>query len=386
MSNTSEPLRILHVIPTLAKGGAERLCLDIVRQLKTRPDVEVRLVTFRDVNLYAGEYPDIRPEVLDVHVTPSITGRWDVKLDDWERFIEGFRPHVIHSHLYEAEMVVHHRLLEGLRYVMHCHQSTRQLQRFHWGDLLSKQRMAELYERHFLTGRFVACGNVFLAISEATRDHFMASLPEGLHQNILLFPNAIDFSKFSAGTPVAPTEGQTLRLVNVGRFHPKKNQQFLLSVVKLLIDRKVPVHLTLLGDGPLLQSCERRAVELGIAGHVDFAGNVTNVEEHLWQGHVYVHSALQEPFGLVLLEAMAAGLPVVTLDGGGNRDLIEEGKNGYLLIESDTEAFADRIVAICSDASRYREMADHACEFSKQYDIVPYCERLMDIYRQTLTS
>ena len=81
--------------------------------------------------------------------------------------------------------------------------------------------------------------------------------------------------------------------------------------------------------------------------------------------------------GLVLLEAMAAGLPVVTLDGGGNRDLVIDGKNGYLIEKQDPKEFADRILEIYQN----KEMSHFNAEYAKQFDIVAYCEKLVEIYQ-----
>ena len=124
----------------------------------------------------------------------------------------------------------------------------------------------------------------------------------------------------------------------------------------------------------------RSILEGNLQDNVLQHGNVNNVEEYLWQSDIYVHSAYYEPLGLVLLEAMAAGLPVVTLDGRGNRDLIVQGKNGYMVYEQNAEQFADRILEIWNDQQKYMEMSAFAQEFARQYDIKEYVDKLMDIY------
>ena len=80
---------------------------------------------------------------------------------------------------------------------------------------------------------------------------------------------------------------------------------------------------------------------------------------------------------------MAAGLPVVTLDGRGNRDLIVQGKNGYMVYEQDTEQFADRILEIWNDKNKYNQMSAFAQDFARQYDIKPYVDKLLELYKSS---
>jgi glycosyltransferase involved in cell wall biosynthesis len=169
----------------------------------------------------------------------------------------------------------------------------------------------------------------------------------------------------------------TLNLINIGSFVSKKNQTFLLDIILELNKKGVQTSCHFLGDGSNRVSVEKRASELGISEQCQFLGNVENVEEYLWQSDVYVHTATYEPLGLVLLEAMAAGLPVITLDGGGNRDLMLNGKNGYLIEKQDTKEFADRILEVFQN----KEISDFNAQFAKQFDIESYCEKLVEIYQ-----
>jgi len=74
---------------------------------------------------------------------------------------------------------------------------------------------------------------------------------------------------------------------------------------------------------------------------------------------------------------MAAGVPCVTLDGKGNRDLIEEGRNGFLFEDEDAPAFADRIVELATDRQRYRTISAYAPTFARRYDIAAATDRLV---------
>ena len=78
---------------------------------------------------------------------------------------------------------------------------------------------------------------------------------------------------------------------------------------------------------------------------------------------------------------MATGLPVITLDGKGNRDLIVQGKNGYMLFEQDVEKFAEKILEVWENKTLYSEMSAFSQEFAKGYDIKDYVVRLLELYK-----
>jgi glycosyltransferase involved in cell wall biosynthesis len=377
----SEPLRIIQVIPSLQKGGAERLCLDIVRWLRKLPGMEVLLVTLDPINSYRKEYPDIEPTVIDACVVPSVLGKWKVNIASWEQVLDDFRPQVVHSHLFQAEVLTRYRLRPGVRYFTHCHDNMPQLKRLEWKELTSKHRLTEAFERSYMLDRYRKCDNRFIAISPDTEAYFRENLPDSLARNITLLPNAIDCSRFSARTASPPSPGGVVRLINIGSFVPKKNQAFLLGVLQKLRSDGMDAHLTLVGDGPLRHVVMDKAKEMNLEPFVHFPGNVDRVEELLWESHVYVHSATYEPFGLVLLEAMAAGLPVVALDGRGNRELIVDGQNGYLIEFNNSEKFNSALSSVTSSTRNWNALSSCGIIIASEYDISIYSRNLADIYQ-----
>lgn len=374
-------MRVLHLIPGLQKGGAERLCLDMVRALRTQPGVkaaEVAILAPR--NEYADEYPDIRPSVLQASVTPSISGKWQVNLQEWEQLLHTFRPTVIHTHLFAAELLARYRPLRGITYVSHCHDNMHQLAPLKPREWFNKKRLTEAYERRFMLRQYQKVDNRFVAISRDTETYFKAVLPAGLAARVAFLPNAVDVSRYAQKTAVPPAAGEPIRLVNVGSFVAKKNQAFLLDVLAELKKTGTPVHLHLVGDGPLHASVREKASRMGLADDVTFCGKMSHVETLLWNSHIYVHSATYEPFGLVLVEAMAAGLPVVCLDGYGNRDLIREGENGFMVKERDPKIFADKIGRLGRDEKLHSRMGKYAMQFARRFDITDYAKNLLTLY------
>jgi glycosyltransferase EpsD len=108
---------------------------------------------------------------------------------------------------------------------------------------------------------------------------------------------------------------------------------------------------------------------LGVKENVSFHGNISDVNRVMSEADIYVHSALYEPFGIVFIEAMSTGLPIVTLDGKGNRDIIDHGVNGFMVADSAVDVFSRHIIDLLNDDSLYQKISRNAIATSKIYDI-----------------
>ena len=369
-------MRILHIIPRLNKGGAERLCLDICNQLQKHSDVQVRLISFSDENNYPFLTENIDWQVVPASVRLSVLHKNVLNVEALQKAIEDFAPDVIHTHLFEAEIVSRSCHYPQAKWFSHCHDNMKQFRNFSIKTMFNKELLTNSFEKRYLFSRYKANGGTrFIAISKDTEQYFCKTAKSFVVQ---LLPNAIDYDKFK-GSDNRQQE-KKLRLVNVGSLNKNKNQIFLLDVAKILRRKGVDFEMKIVGGGKDYAFLEQNIEEYQLKNFVSLCGNADNVEDYLHDSDIYVHSSLSEALGLTIIEAMAAGLPVVTLDGRGNRDLIVQGKNGYMVYEQDAEQFADRILEIWNDKQKYNEMSAFAQEFAKKYDIKEYVDRLLELY------
>ena len=370
-------LKILQIIPNLRKGGAERLILDIVNELSNRKDVEVKLVVFSKENAYLSNSDNIEVTQVNTSTSLSIYKKNKLEIDELQKIIKDFQPDIIHSHLFMSEIVSRSCYYPNAKWFSHCHDNMIQFENFELNTLTNKAKLTNFYEKKYLFNRYkINGGTHFIAISNDTKTYF-----ENTAQPfpVTLLHNAINFDKFYCEKKL-DVSGETLKLINVGSLVEKKNQKFLINVVENIIAKGHKVSLQLLGDGKNRNLLEDIVKDKKLSEYVFLRGNVDDVEKYLWNSDIYVHSALYEPLGLVLMEAMAAGLPVVTTDGKGNRDLIKQGENGYMLDNFDAETFANKIIEVWSDKNKYQKMSAFAQHFAKDYDIKNYVDKLLKIY------
>jgi glycosyltransferase involved in cell wall biosynthesis len=170
-------------------------------------------------------------------------------------------------------------------------------------------------------------------------------------------------------------------LVSVGNLVPKKNHQLLISVCDELQKRGIDFTCDILGFGKLNDELQKQIDSCSLTEKVILRGSVPNVHDFLNEADIYVHPANYEPFGLVILEAMAAGLPVVCRNGNGNKDIHVEGETGFMIEDDNVAAFADKISYLNEHTDVYKKMSQFVREFSKQYDIEVYAEKLLLLYQ-----
>ena len=236
-----------------------------------------------------------------------------------------------------------------------------------------------------MLGKYRKYGNKFICISEDTYKYVNLAV-RGENISYTFIPNAIDVNKFLNPRKKENPNKTIIRLINIGSFQNKKNQIFLLDIVKSLISRNYKVYLEIIGDGENEEVIREKIIENNLEDSIKLLGRISDVEEKLFNSDIYLHTAYYEPFGLVFIEAMAAGLPVVTLDGKGNRDLIEEGKNGYMIYDQDPEKFAQKIIFLVENKSKYAEISNYCKEYAKKYDIKEYVNKLLVLYKDSMSS
>jgi len=380
---------VLLITNTLSiSGGSESLVLNVFRSLKKRPGVKVKLVTLTSEECPTGyEMPGIEesltsdPDFFDCgsYINLSVLGRNRVNVTEFLNYVKAFRPHVIHSNLFISELIAHEVIFPGIKYITHCHDNIPQLRRFGLKTFTRKKHFTDFYEKQHLLKRYLQCNNSFIAVSDDTKKYFQNVLPSKLTKNVFLIPNAIVTKSFENNSH--EKDLSTIKLINVGGFIPVKNQKLLVDITRVLIQRGHKVEVTMLGNGPEYKTVKDKVDAGGLQHIIAMPGTKDNVADYYHQANVYVHTCTHEAFGLVFLEAMASGLPVVSLDARGNRDLVKDGETGFMIKDQNPELFADAIEKVLNDRNTYKTMSSKAIAFAEKYDIEEYITRLIAVYK-----
>ncbi len=375
-------MKILHIIPNLKRGGAERMVIDSVRALSAKPSNQLKIILFEPKIDY--QVADLMPiiEVVPALVRLSVFKSNHCEVDELQKAIEEFEPNIIHTHLFEAEIISRSCYYPKAKWFSHAHDRMRSFNNLNLSSFGNKRKLTDYFERRYLFQRYkINGGNNFIAISDDIETFLKDVLPKEI-RDIHLLPNAINTKRFeNQGSMASKLHGSPFKLISIGRLDENKNHQFLIDCIQDLKASEFDVHLTIIGEGDQRVYLEQKIKKLNLASDVSLVGSIENVEEYLWQSDIYVHSAITEGFGLTLIEAMASGLPVVAINANGNRHLIMNGHNGFMVERNQRELFVKHLIDLVKDKAQYVAISCNAINFAKKFDINHYSEELLQLYK-----
>lgn len=336
-------IKVAHVAHRLDVGGLERVVINLIKTFP-RDKWETSLYTLREGGQLVHE---LRKEGFAVHHLNKKDGV-DYKL--FFRIARLFRREridLVHCHNFGALLygAVGSRLARtsGTIYTAH--------------GLYSAGRLGKLR-----LPRLVPVDRV-VVVSDSARDAMLAPgrmVPE----RVETLPNGIDTTLFGAkadskklraelGLPWdAPVFGI------VARLSPEKLHHVLLDAMVLLIQRLPKALLVVVGDGALRADLEQHAKQIGVTSSVSFLGERSDVHRLLQAFDVFVLSSETEGLSLTLLEAAAAGLPIVATDVGGNSEVVVDGHNGILVEPNNPQALAAAMERLAAEPKRARSMGE----------------------------
>lgn len=371
-------IKIVHIIPNLNKGGAERLVIDICLALKKQKDVEVELITFQEGNEYTFLSEELNSKYIPSHFRPSIFGKSSKDTEALQACIQNFAPDVIHSHLFETEMILTQINCGKAKRIVHFHNKMPQFESLKWSTVLKKANWTNWYEKQCVLRSYARNRTELIAISKDTENFVKTHVS---HFNVHLMANAVDLHRFTDN----PDSFTSNRIVTIGRLDKNKNHSLAIEVIGELEEQGHTFCLDLIGDGPERQALIDQVNSLNLAKQIHFHGAIDLPEEILGKAFVYLHTAKSEAFGLTLVEAMATGLPVVSTNGGGNAELIMDGENGFCVKDFDAKLLAQKIVLLKENSTKYAEMKSDAKVFASTFSIDRYTDNLLKIYSTPTT-
>ncbi len=217
----------------------------------------------------------------------------------------------------------------------------------------------------------------------------------GCNENkIKILPVGLRIERFTYKSREIKSEGP-VKILTVGRLVEKKGHEYAIKAIKKLFSKFSNVLYLIAGDGELKEQLQSLVAKLALEKQVDFLGPLDQEEllNVYQQAHIFVLPSVtagdgdREGQGLVLQEAQAVGLPVISTFHNGIPDGVLDGKSGFLVPEKDADALAEKLEYLILHPEVWSKMGKCGQEFvRKNYDIKVLNKRLIGIYSELLSS
>jgi glycosyltransferase involved in cell wall biosynthesis len=366
--------RVAYLIYSRMVGGSEMVAANLANHLDRN--------VFDPIILFLYPEPGEMEEILLRLNIPSFRcdmTRWKKPFRFFflSRIMKNLAVDILHIHhvaLYSVtEPCLYFSCLKGVVVTEHAGYSISRS-----ADLQSSCRRAAL-KTDFLT-----------VVSENLKKYFVDSLAIPPHR-IAVIPNGIDTNRYMPSDrkgslqDYLPPEFDGSVLITVGRLAEAKDHFTLLRAAKILKEKNISFFLFIAGDGELREVLDAEKEKMELNDTVCFLGTRTDVSDLLNESDVFVLPSKREGLPMVLLEAMATGLPVISSDVGGIGEVIENGKNGILVDAGNEHQLADAISELLSNDKKMKQLGQSGRDqVLKKYSLDMISTQYMNLYRKIL--
>ncbi|MEX0727780.1 MAG: glycosyltransferase [Planctomycetaceae bacterium] len=363
------PVPIAFCITELDPGGAERALVQIVTRLN-RNEWAPTVICLADRGEMAAPLEEVGIPVVSLGVRRN-SDVW--VLPRLIRALRACRPQLLQTFLFHANILG--RIAGRVAGVPH---------------IVSGIRVAEKRSRwplriDRLTQRWVEM-NVCVSRSVADFTHEQTGVPLS---KLTVIPNGVEVERFQRAlaadlTPFGLPPG-IKPLICIGRLDEQKGHRFLFDAIARLIPTDPDIHLLVAGQGSLETALKRQVVDLGLTSHVHFTGWSDRIPELLKASSMLVLPSLWEGMPNVVLEAMAAGVPVIASDVEGVRELIAADRTGIVVPLRDSNRLAWEIQRLRTEPQHAASLGAASQAFvSEHFTWDAVLERYTQLYRRLL--
>ena len=216
----------------------------------------------------------------------------------------------------------------------------------------------------------------------------------GIKNRIEVIPNALDLKLFRQKNE---TKGGEIKkryhlkeedkiILYVGRVAPEKNIDTLIKALEIVKRRGIKeAKLLIVGEGPAMEELKELVKSLQMEKEVIFAGavNYEEIRDYYQIAYLFAIASTAETFGMVIVEALASGIPVLAVKSPGAVDILTEGVDG-LLVDNRVEKFAEALEKIIRDPGLRVKLSQQALKTSENYDLNNISERMLNLYREVI--
>jgi len=360
-------IKLLYIITSLGLGGAEKLLLYYLKNLD-KSKYSLYVCCFRekpdDLMLEMSEFAEIFNLKVKNKFNPIV-------IVSIIKLIRKINPDIIHTHLFQPRVYATIAHIFSKRPVL----------------ITQKHSIVNPQKHHmFILLEMISIwmNNKVIAISESVKKSLKKY--EFISENkILVLPNCIDYKKFNNKTEREIIQNKKeIVMGTVGRLEKEKGIKYLLLAMKIILTRFPNARLEIIGDGSQYKELKEFSKKLGISNSVIFFGKFTDVIPFYKKMDIFVLPSILEGFGIVLLEAMAAEVPVIATDVDGIKEVIIDGECGILVPPKNPEAIANSVTRLIESPQLTKKIVEKGLTRAQLFDVQEHVMKLDSLYTNLL--
>jgi glycosyltransferase involved in cell wall biosynthesis len=360
-------IKVLYIITSLGLGGAEKLLLYYLKNLdKNKYSLYVCCLRdkpddlFEEISKYA--------QLINLKIKNKFN---PIAIFYLLKLLREIKPKIVHTHLFQP------RIYTTIANLF-----------FRESVLITQKHSIVNPKKHNLFILFemicIRMNKKVIAISESVKNSMIKYefIPE---HKIYVLPNCLDFNAFNKTSHYETVKNRDeIVLGTVGRLEMVKGINYLLMAMPGILKNFPKARLEIIGDGSQTAILKELSIKLKISNSVKFFGKFENVIPFYTKMDIFILPSILEGFGIVLLEAMASGVPVVATNVDGIREVVVDGESGILIPPKDPDAIAKAISQLINNPQLRKKLVENGFKRAQQFDVQEHIMRLDNLYSNLL--
>lgn len=364
-------MKCLHIISGDLWAGAEVVTYKLIKGLNNLGGLQVTAVFLNESRLFE----EVRMLGVPSYAVAESAHSFIYIARKIKSIINEISPDIIHSHRYKENLLAYYASMgtKNPRLIATLHG----LPESFYGYNSLKNRLVNQCN-YLILKRFDAV----VAVSSDIRNSLVNK--HGLKESkTWVIKNGVDIPTESSPR----LENRNFVIGSAGRLVPVKDYELMVRMAAEIVKQDSNIRFVIAGDGPLREQLRSKIDHLGLSNQFELVGTIDDMNHFYRSLDLYINTSIHEGIPMTVLEAMAHGVPVVACAVGGNKEIIEDGRNGFLVFERDPKLLAEKCLHLKRNDSLWSEISKGArqrvvsnfsdIQMANQYHEL-YCKRLTD--------
>ncbi len=363
-------MKIMHILPSLYTGGAEKFCIDICNELAKNTNDTIYLCSLEKLN----DKQQIMYQKIgkNVHfISMNKVGKHPTLMFDIYKMLKDIKPDITHTHL-RAQVYASFGLIMSKIPNVHTVHSLAKKE-----TTAGKRKFYALLYKYFNFVPVSISQEVLNSVQLEYGKQFNEEIDNGVQK--LEETTACDETRQYIQT--LKQNDKTKIFVNIGRVYPIKNQKLLIEAFDKLLDEGIDAHLLIIGSRIIVPSYAKECEQMiRHKENIHFLDEKSNISDYLLCADAFCLSSSHEGMPMTILEAMSIGLPTIATPVGGIPDIIDEGMNGYISNDLSVSAYVDVLKSFLNKPTLDKEKI--ISKFDSHYSVSITTQRYYNLYKR----